>query len=418
MKYGFLLLLPLLLAGCSHKDEVYSISGDNNFDFRTTETQAKKADAIIKAQNGFGSRLLSRLVAQRATSENLLVSPTSIWQALALAASGSSGETQRQAKELLGLQNLSDHQVGDGNRAFNALLGEQKGATILVANSVWFADSFKSNASFTARAKSDFGALVGQFSTGHLEAGVQKINDWVSNNTKNEITQVVQDGDLQGQSAALVNAVYFRGIGDCSFDKSQTLPAPFHLEMGDSVEVPMMNGEREGAYLSGQSFQGVRLPYKNTSCALWALLPQKGKTLLDVIRELGGDKARRLQGSESVTISLPLFEIEWRQDLKTDLSVKSPLLFSPQADLSEMGEPTAGLSAVLHVCKMRVDEEGTVATAATSANMAAGNEAARPEPKVIKFDRPFVVVLVEETSGARLFEGVVSNPSVKDDSAN
>lgn len=32
------------------------------------------------------------------------------------------------------------------------------------------------------------------------------------------------------------------------------------------------------------------------------------------------------------------------------------------------------------------------------------------QPKVLKFDRPFVVALVEEVSGARFFEGVVYDP--------
>lgn len=142
------------------------------------------------------------------------------------------------------------------------------------------------------------------------------------------------------------------------------------------------------------------------------MLPRKGKTPTDVVRELSDEKTRKMQGSESVTISLPRFELEWSRELKNDLSaMKAPLLFSPQAELSGMGEPTAGISSVLHMCKMRVDEEGTVAVAVTDMNVAANAAAASEDPKVIKFDHPFVVAVVEEMSGARLFEVVVNNPS-------
>jgi len=221
----------------------------------------------------------------------------------------------------------------------------------------------------------------------------------------------VEASNLQGQSAVLVNAVYFRGGWTDVFDKTQTKPAPFHLANGQTVQVPTMNAEREHAFLSGQTFEGARLPYANTRCALWVLLPKTGSAPADVLAELGQEKNRQLMGSNSVTLSLPRFDIEWRQDLKPDLAaMDAPLPFGAGADFSAMGKPVANISAVLHVCKMRVDEEGTVAAAAAAVAMAGAAMAPR-EPKILRFDRPFVVALVEETSGARLFEGVVYHPA-------
>ncbi|RYX82995.1 serpin family protein [bacterium] len=425
MKPRFLIFAPLFLSGCAASSVNSApvpgprlvsmpVSSGDRFDYQATAKLAQNAAPLIGAQNDFGARLAARLQAKNDKNENLLVSPTSLWQALALTAGGARGETKNQLSSLLGMQNLPDDKIGAANQAFNTLLAEQKGASISVANSVWFADSFKPNPSFVKGAATNFGAGVELFPSADPEKGATDINNWVSEHTKKEITQIVQKGDVAGQSALLVNAVYFKGGWEDVFSKDATKPAPFHLADGKTIDVPMMNGNRSRAYLSGASFEGVRLPYENTRCALWVLLPNADKKPADVLTELGEEKSKNLAGRGPVIVSLPRFDIEWREELSKELAgMNAPVPFGGGADFSGMGEPTAAISAVLHVCKMRVDEEGTVAAAATAVAVAGSAMLPPAEPKKIKFDRPFVVALVEETSGARLFEGVVNDPSKK-----
>ena len=429
MKHRFLFVAPLLLSGCpapganSMTEPVIlpvsaPASPGKSFDYQTAAARAKDAAPMVAAQNDFGARLVSQLQGKNDPTKNLLISPTSLWQALALAESGGKGETKTQMQTLLGMQTLPDGKVGAANRAFNALLAEQKGASISVANSLWFTDKFRPNPTFVKDAASNFGAGVETFPEGDPAQGAARINEWVSAHTQKEIPKIVNEGDVTGMSALLVNAVYFRGGWRDPFDKSQTKPAPFHLEGGASIQVPTMHAEREHAYLSGESFEGASLPYDNTGCALWVLLPKTGKKADDVFKELGGDKAAKFYGRGSVVMSLPRFEIEWKDNLKTELAgMNAPLPFDPKADFSAMGEPVGAIAEVIHVCKMRVDEEGTVAAAATVTGMAGAAAPMPEEPKVLKFDRPFVVALVEGTSGARLFEGVVNNPSTNNPSA-
>ena len=423
MKFSSALLVwPVLLSGCGASTAPVTNpmpvsqppSEGKAFNYETTSSRATESYALVEAQNAFGARLIARLEKNNSKHKNLLASPTSLWQALAMTAGGAKGTTKSQLSALLSMEKLPDDKIGAQNKSFNALLAEQKGASISVANSLWFADAFKANPTFVSASKTNFGAGVELFSAGKPDEGAARINEWVSAQTKKEITSIVSADDVAGQSALLVNAVYFKGGWDNVFDASNTKPAPFHLSDGTVVQVPTMNAQRSRSYLSGTSFEGARLPYKNTSCALWVLLPKTGKTPTDVLNELGEAKSRQLNASGSVIVSLPRFDIEWRQNVKTDLAaLDAPLPFSGGADFSLMGTPTMGISAVLHVCKMRVDEEGTVAAAATVVGMT-GSAAPKPEePKVIKFDRPFVVALVEETSGARLFEGAVYNPATK-----
>lgn len=423
MKPRFLLAIPVLLSGCAASAKPESapakpvasmlISSGKAFDYQTVATRAEQSAVLVKAQNDFGARLIVRLELNNTKHENLLASPTSLWQALAMTAGGARGQTKTQMSALLSLQGLPDDKIGAQNGAFNALLSEQKGASISVANSLWFADSFKANPTFVSDSQYNFGAGVEQFPDAKPEEGADRINAWVSDHTRKEIQKIVQAGDIEGQSSVLVNAVYFKGGWDNVFDKAQTKPAPFHLIGGKTIELPTMNAQRNHAFLDGQSFEGARLPYKNTSCALWVLLPKTGKTPADVLRELGEPKSQKLSAHGPVRMSLPRFEVQWRNNVAPDLAKMAALPFSSDADFSAMGTPAMGISLVLHVCKMRVDEEGTVAAAATVVAMA-GSAAPKPEePKVLKFDRPFVVALVEETSGARLFEGTVYDPSAK-----
>lgn len=421
------LFLPVLLCGCATfatpktktktkpapRAALMPISSGKAFNFQSADKRGSEAAALVASQNDFGARLITRLEQNNQKHENLLASPTSLWQALAMTAGGARGQTKTQMSALLSMEHLPGNQIGQQNRAFNALLGEQKGASISVANSLWFADSFQANPTFVANSRDNFGAGVERFPLAKPEEGATRINAWVSAHTRTEITHIVQAGDIAGQSSVLVNAVYFRGGWEDVFDKEKTKPAPFHLAGGKTVQVPTMNAQRAHSYLSGGSFEGVRLPYKNTSCALWVLLPRAGQTPADVLRELGQPKSHKLNAQGSVILSLPRFEVEWRQNVAPDLAKMASLPFSRSADFSAMGHPAMGISLVLHVCKMRVDEEGTVAAAATVVAMA-GSAAPKPEePKVLHFDRPFVVALVEETSGARLFEGTVYDPSAK-----
>lgn len=59
---------------------------------------------------------------------------------------------------------------------------------------------------------------------------------------------------------------------------------------------------------------------------------------------------------------------------------------------------------------MLVDEEGTEAAAVTAVVMLRSLAAVR-EPVRLRFDRPFLFLLIDEASGSPLFAGSVHDPS-------
>ncbi len=273
---------------------------------------AKDVRVVARAQNRFGTRLLERLEERNPAHANILCSAPSLWQALALAEAGAGGTTQAELRALLALDTEGEGDFGAANRAFVALLQEQTGAFIALANSAWFADYFRVAPAFVERARHDFDAHIATFASANPKAGAARINNWFSDQTRGEIPQVLDAADVAGAASVLANALYFRGTWAYEFNPALTRPAPFYLHDGAQIEVPMMHGRQSHALLTGRSFAGARLAYGNTSCALWVLLPHRGASPLEVLRELGEAAWQRPTSGGLVELWLPRFEMEWR----------------------------------------------------------------------------------------------------------
>lgn len=101
------------------------VSPGKALNWQTVSARAEDAAPLVSAQNAFGARLIARLEGSNTAHANLLVSPTSLWQALAMTSLGARGQTKTQLDALLSLGSLSGPALSSSNRAFNTLLQEQ-----------------------------------------------------------------------------------------------------------------------------------------------------------------------------------------------------------------------------------------------------------------------------------------------------
>ncbi|HQK19924.1 MAG TPA: serpin family protein, partial [Polyangiaceae bacterium] len=67
------------------------------------------------------------------------------------------------------------------------------------------------------------------------------------------------------------------------------------------------------------------------------------------------------------------------------------------------------IDEIMHKAMMAVDEKGVEAAAATAVIMA-GETSAPPESIEMKVNKPFVVAIMDEPTGAVLFIGHIQNP--------
>jgi serine protease inhibitor len=254
----------------------------------------------------------------------------------------------------------------------------------------------------------------------------------------------------------LVNAIYFKGEWLNPFEESRTKEGDFLLADGGTSKTKLMTASLEektryGAFNADGSFFNTPLevPWKENETTVarypskdgfaMAELPYKGKGISMVLiaplsydgierieQELTVDNLSRwiseLQERE-VEVTLPRFKLETTCRLEEYLSkmgMKSAFT-QPQepggADFTGIADPEnvidrLYISAAIHKAFLEVNEKGTEAAAASSLLMQCGaaEVAMMPFTPEFKADRPFLLVIRHNTSGAILFMGRVMNP--------
>jgi serpin B len=257
------------------------------------------------------------------------------------------------------------------------------------------------------------------------DADVAKINRWIEEKTAGKIRNML-DGLDPNVPAVLINAVYFKSRWNLVFDKALTKNETFRLTKSQKADVPTMHHTGNYAVAAGAGYRAIRLPYEVKSLAMIVVLPNEADGLGHVIDrtdagQLSGLFAtlRKDRKGTPVALSLPSFKVEFKADLvKPFRQVGMRLAFDPKAaDFSGMMErPDTGLylGAIRHRAVVEVSEESTEAAAATVVVPTARSSRRRPEPKPEEFraDRPFGFFIVDDSTGAILFAGRVSDPRV------
>ena len=229
---------------------------------------------------------------------------------------------------------------------------------------------------------------------------------------------------------AVSNILSFDAPWLLPFDESMTEPAPFHLADGTTVTVPMMSsGERTVLIAEDDRFSRILLPYADNDHYMHLLVPRgavppsepEASSLLDRVdaRTLGL-RVTRSEYSDAPVIDwkgkamaaivfLPRFEVDGELELSDHMKAAgySELFTDIEAfgGLTDSGLLLDRISQDIH---LRTDESGSRVSAVTTAEMTRSD--ALIEIQEIRFDRPFLYVVGQASSGALLAMGVVGNP--------
>ncbi len=372
--------------------------------------QAKTAG---NAETAFGLKLISRVVSERQHA-NVFLSPVSVFLALAMTEDGAAGKTRAAMRHTLAIpSDLSEDAMQAAASELLKSLRSRTGVELSIASGLWSDPSFPLAPAFIEHSRRFYDAEVATADFSKPETA-DLINSWVKEKTQGKITNIVTPEVIAASRALLGNAAYFKGRWHDPFPKAETQNAPFHLADGKEKQVPMMrqSGLR-WSYRSGDGFEAAALAYRGGNMALYAILPAHGASPEAALAKVSVDKL--IHGSEpyELDIRLPKFTLDFGASLKAPLmEMGMTIAFKyPGAEFAPLGSPLFYISDVLHKTHLEVDEEGTVAAAATVIPMGVG--AAMPqkmEKKTLVFDRPFAVLLCDGTTGAILFGGVVYNP--------
>lgn len=385
-------------------------------DARAVPVHAAAASAA-KAENGFALALLHQL----AGAGNLVYSPYSIDLALTMADAGAEGQTASQIASMLEAPSAGDaaSYAGALRDALERAVGSGSAApTLDVANALWTQSGLALQAPFVATLTDDFGAPPQSTDfAGSPAAALAAINSWVSQHTDALIPDLLGQGSITPQTAfVLANAIYLKARWQSPFATSQTAPAAFTTATGQVLHVPFMNqADTTYGYASATGYQAIELPYSSSSLSMLAILP-RGETLARFARRLSAGSLGAIAGAlrpASVNLSMPKLDLSTQSDLDAPLQKLGMTdAFTGRANFTGVTtQRQLEISLVEHAAVLKVDEQGTVAAGATAIVAPTTAVPVRTRTVDLKLNRPYLLALRDDASGALLFVALVANPA-------
>jgi serpin B len=396
---------------------------------REEPAQPATAPAASVADDTFGADLYRLLTED---SSDTVFSPVSVASALRMALCGARGQTATELASALHLNAPADAAAGEwppsadaaaeGLRALSALLRDVTAGgsvTFLAPNSAWVQSGLPLLPGFTARLRDGAATVADADFAAAPEAARTEINRVIAGQTAGKITGLLAPRAIDAATRlVLTSAVYLKAAWVQPFPGSATGDAPFYPDGPDrpSLTVPMMRGTAPRAYLRGDGYQAVVLPYQGSSLAMAVVLPDGPLTALRskiAVRGLRGLLAGTAR--HQVTLWMPRFRLEAAFDLVPALRrLGVTEAFTRSADFSGITEAARLLiNAVAHKAYIDVDEQGTEAAAATAVTLRTAAAFRSPPPVTVIADRPFLFAIIDTRTGVPLFLGQVSHPRSK-----
>ena len=324
---------------------------------------------------------------------NQVISPVSLAWALDMAGAGAAGKTREEIYAALGVEDTS---------IWNEALAA---AGLRWANAAFLRDDLEVKPEYSEALTQRFGAE--RFGLEDADG----VNAWVDAHTDHLIDHLVDDIDPMTR-LMLVNAVAMDADWALPFDPMSTDEDIFHAPGGD-VRAQFMHATREMPYAEGPLGQAVRLNYRGGGLYMLALLPEEGR-MAEALAAVAEDPAGCFGEltPRRVKLSMPKLDLSAENSLKEQLQALGIVeAFSDSADLSGIADEPLMISEVFQKARMQVDEEGTRAAAATEVEVLAKGAFPMDPPAVMTLDRPCILLVLEETTGAVCFAAVVCDPT-------
>ena len=415
--------------------------------------------ALVEAYNASGQQLYKQFAKSRG---NIVFSPYSIGTATAMALSGARGDTASQMAKVLKigidraamdaananvLATLNSYDKSaeaprcggdmrwtgerceapakDDRCAFIARregalciaepVERPKSAQLRVANALMQAQGGLVTKDYSALLQDKYGAETLQNVT------VGDVNDWVKRKTSGKIDRIIDNLP----DVVLLNAIYFKARWAATFNTQSTQDQLFNISTTQKVPVPTMSRTGNYSVVARARYRAIRLPYDVPELGMVIVLPKKIDGADRVGMKMTAQELSKLFGdlqsapANRVVLSMPRFKTNFKADDLARIFQQAGMTLAfnrNKADFSGItGKPPAELpfwiDEIRHRAVIEVMEDGTEAAAVTAVSMrAAAIPKKEPDPEIFQIDRPFLFYIVDNATGAVLFQGRISDP--------
>jgi serine protease inhibitor len=365
------------------------------------------------ADTRFGLDVLAAMCRQRPDA-NVVLSPASLAAGLGMAYLGARGGTAQAMAAVLHLPATgSALEAGLQARAAALRRLDRPGVTVAAADQVWADPSLTPSASYLdAVATAYDGAGLRQVPLlSDPDLAARQIDAAIAVATAGHITGLLRPGSLQGAGWVLTDALYLKARWASPFNPAQTYHGPFTTAAGGRAQAHFLSG---GPFASASAggWTAVSLPYQGGQLTMTALLPGSSPSGCPGLPDaaLNALTARLATGRDEADVALPKVSLSSSTNMMKLLGrLGMGVAFGPRADFTGLSPQAGSIGVVLHAATLRVDEQGTVASAATAVGVLPSAIAVPRE--TIVFDRPYLLLVTATATGEPLFLARVANPA-------
>lgn len=389
----------------------------NTVDYNTGGERLTDPDFLARL-SAFSGRLYEMCAAEQ--TGNYVLSPVSVWFALAiLNAIGDEG-VHRDVEKLTG---MTQEDLALAGRFFLGLSQETSVegtpvSRLTLTDSIWIDSGVTASRPVLDRLAEELYCYAHEapFASDNRSAN-QALRDFVREKTNGLIDQ---DFDLQPDTLfALVNTLYLKDVWNLEGGTLYEKDAKFRGADG-TVTVPFLTGY----YYPGEAMENdlCRYCYTKTACGyrMIFLLPKDGHTLAEVMTGANLEAVnattdyRRDPGDGKTHYTrciFPTFRLESETQMDEILPANGYLENAFRSFYTELTDEELCISEILHRAVLKVDKDGVEGAAVTIIAIKATS--AGPDDSIVYHDfevnRSFGFLLTDPT-GAVLFAGQVTTP--------
>ncbi|XP_071338536.1 serpin A3-5-like [Trachinotus anak] len=410
---GIWLLSAVVCVGRSHHHVGHGQVEDQAGQETASNPVASSLSLVTSANKEFTYSLYRKLAAHAdVQGKNIFYSPRSVSVALAALSVGAREETHQQLFSGLGFNSslLTQENVNEAFRTILERSNKLSQEDTSEGTAVFIDGKFKPHPEFLDALKQSYFSEGFNVDFTKTTDSANTINGYVAEKTNGKIDKLVENVD-PNTVMYLISYIYFKGKWQTPFEPKLTKEEEFTVAENTKVPVQMMNMEEDVDVYYDQAINTsvLHLPF-NSSYSMLLMLPGDMAELENAICPGHITKWLKWMRSRRYDIYVPKFSIKTSYKLNDVLNQMGMTdMFSDRANLSGISEgQKLAVSEVVHQATLDVDEAGATASAATGIGITLLSFRHIP---VLKFNRPFMVVITDRITGDTLFIGKIMNPN-------
>uniref|UniRef100_A0A8D0C9R2 Thyroxine-binding globulin n=1 Tax=Salvator merianae TaxID=96440 RepID=A0A8D0C9R2_SALMN len=390
--------------------------------------ESRPSEILVNSNSDFAFKFFKEVssnggLRDSSGKKNLIFSPMCISSAFAMLALGARANTLDQILRGLNFRptEIPERKIHEGFHDLIYMLNNgNSGLQVEMGNCLFVQNKLHPQDQFLNALRNIYGGDIYMENFKNTRETEQHINSYVERKTHGKISKLV-DGVDPITEILLVSYIYMKAKWKKPFNPKHTEAHDFYVDPYTVVKVPMMfqMGMFEIGHDDERSCTVLKLPYDGQGAAYF-ILPDKGQ-MDRVATSLSIGALQSWKGILSVNIYIPKCLVSGELNLKDIMYTMGIVdVFTDRADLSGItGQPRSFLICTqndlisfvlqaIHKAMIVIDEKGTEAAAGTSMDIIPMSV-----PTILKLEKPFIMMIVDECTNTILFMGKILNPVEK-----